>query len=587
MITFKKIKMKNFLSIGNITQEVSFTNKDLILVLGNNLDLGGNGAKNGVGKTCIINALSFVLFGSAITSIKKDNLINKTNNKDMLVTLEFESNNISYRIERGRRPSIFKFYINNAQIKDDETDEGQGEGRLTQQEIEKVLGMGHTMFKHLIVLNTYTEPFLSMKAADQRDIIEKLLGITLLSEKAIVLKDLIKNTKDKIKEEEYKLKAIEEANEQIQKSIKDIERREKLWYKNNQDSITQLTVSLEELNKVNISEEIENHKKLEEYLKTKSILSDLSKKINEIEKNISNNDKNILQYKKELSSLEESKCYACGQNIQNHSHSELITQRTSKIDLLILENNELNDKKSCLVNEMSNTILSDAQPTTFYKNVSQAYEHRSLIQNVETQLNSKSNEENPYIEQINNLRKNGIKKISFDHLNELNTMKDHQEFLLKLLTNKDSFIRKKIIEQNIIYLNSRLEHYLNKLGLPHKVIFQSDLNVEITDLGRDLDFDNLSRGERNRLILGLSWSFRDVFESMNTPINFMAIDELIDSGLDGNGVEAALETLKLMSRERNKSIFLISHREELIGRVNKILNVTKENGFTTYEMEED
>jgi len=158
---------------------------------------------------------------------------------------------------------------------------------------------------------------------------------------------------------------------------------------------------------------------------------------------------------------------------------------------------------------------------------------------------------------------------------------------MKLLTNKDSFIRKRIIEQNLSYLNTRLGYYLTKLGLPHEVQFQPDLTVEITELGRELDFDNLSRGERNRLILGLSWAFRDVFESMNTPINFLAIDELVDSGMDSNGVEASLGVLKKIVRERNKNVFLISHRDELVGRVSHTLQVLKENGFTTFNADTD
>ena len=161
-------------------------------------------------------------------------------------------------------------------------------------------------------------------------------------------------------------------------------------------------------------------------------------------------------------------------------------------------------------------------------------------------------------------------------------MKDHQEFLLKLLTNKDSFIRKKIIDQNLAYLNNRLTYYLDKMGLPHQVSFLNDLNVEITQLGQDLDFDNLSRGERNRLILGLSWSFRDVWESLYQSINLLFVDELIDNGLDANGVENALGVLKKMARERKKNIFLISHKDELIGRVNNVLKVIKENGYTSY-----
>jgi DNA repair exonuclease SbcCD ATPase subunit len=109
--------------------------------------------------------------------------------------------------------------------------------------------------------------------------------------------------------------------------------------------------------------------------------------------------------------------------------------------------------------------------------------------------------------------------------------------------------------------------------------------VEITELGRELDFDNLSRGERNRLILSLSFSFRDVWESLYKPINLLFIDEMIDSGMDASGVENSLAILKKMSRERNKSIFLVSHKDELAGRVNNVMKVVKSNGFTEYNPE--
>ena len=191
----------------------------------------------------------------------------------------------------------------------------------------------------------------------------------------------------------------------------------------------------------------------------------------------------------------------------------------------------------------------------------------------------------PYQEQIDDLNETAIQVINWDTVNNLTSLKDHQDFMLKLLTNKDSFIRKKIIDQNLAYLNNRLTYYLDKLGLPHQVVFQNDLAVEITQLGQDLDFDNLSRGERNRLILGLSWAFRDVFESMNHPVNLMCIDELVDSGMDTVGVESALGVLKKLERDRSKSILLISHRDELVGRVNNVLQVTKENGFTTFNTE--
>ena len=139
MINIRNVTIKNFMSVGNVTQAVRFDDAGLTLVLGNNVDLGGDGSRNGTGKTTIINALSYALYGNALTNIRKDNLINKTNNKGMLVTEDFDVNGTEYRIERVRKPNIFKFVVNNHDFHDDATDESQGVGRLAQQEIEKLL----------------------------------------------------------------------------------------------------------------------------------------------------------------------------------------------------------------------------------------------------------------------------------------------------------------------------------------------------------------------------------------------------------------------------------------------------------------
>ena len=168
----KDLTVKNFMSVGNTTQAVNFDRNDLTLVLGENLDLGGDdsGARNGTGKTTIINALSYALYGNALTNIKKDNLINKTNSKNMMVTIDFEKDGETYRIERGRKPNTMKFFVGNSE--QEITDDAQGDSRETQAEIERMLGMSHDMFKHIVALNTYTEPFLALKANDQRTIIE-------------------------------------------------------------------------------------------------------------------------------------------------------------------------------------------------------------------------------------------------------------------------------------------------------------------------------------------------------------------------------------------------------------------------------
>jgi DNA repair exonuclease SbcCD ATPase subunit len=228
-----------------------------------------------------------------------------------------------------------------------------------------------------------------------------------------------------------------------------------------------------------------------------------------------------------------------------------------------------------------------SRPMTYYDTEAEALGHQNNLTSLENALENKIAETNPFNEQIDELKNSAIQAIDWTAVNELTKLKDHQEFLLKLLTNKDSFIRKKIIDQNLSFLNKRLGYYIDKLGLPHTVIFQNDLSVQITQLGQDLDFDNLSRGERNRLILSLSFSFRDVWENLYQHINLLFIDELIDAGMDAAGVEAGLAVLKKMGRERNKNIYLISHKDELVGRVNNVLRVIKENGFTSYSNDVD
>ena len=175
MIKIQDLSVKNFMSVGNNTQAVDFGREQLTLVLGENLDQGGDdsGSRNGTGKTTIVNALSYALYGQALTNIKKDNLVNKTNGKAMLVKLNFEKNGVEYRIERGRRPNVFKFFVNG--LEQEVIDESQGDVRETQKDLDELLGMSHDMFKHIVALNTYTEPFLSMRASDQRMIIEQLL----------------------------------------------------------------------------------------------------------------------------------------------------------------------------------------------------------------------------------------------------------------------------------------------------------------------------------------------------------------------------------------------------------------------------
>ena len=571
------------MSVGNTTQAVDFNKQQLTLVLGENLDQGGDdsGSRNGTGKTTIINALSYALYGQALTNIRRDNLVNKTNNKGMLVTLTFEKDGKEYKVERGRKPNTMKFFINNEE--QELSDQSQGDSRKTQEDINDLLGMSHDMFKHIVALNTYTEPFLALKNNDQRAIIEQLLGITLLSEKADLLREQIRITRDKLTEENARISAVTSSNEKIKENIERLHSRRKAWIAQNKQDCDKLAKAIKELEQLDIDSELEDHEKLKTWEENTKHLNNLKKEKSTVERALEQADNNVNKLGKDLDDLETAKCYACGQELHDdkleemkdklqkdygdaHVYQTSMAEKLEKVDTKILEIGEL-----------------DSKPNTFYETAKEAYQHRGNVDSLTKSLQDKTDELDPYQEQIDDLEKTAIQEVNWDTVNDLNSTKDHMDFLYKLLTNKDSFIRKKIIDQNLAYLNNRLTYYLDKLGLPHTVVFKNDLSVEITQLGQDLDFDNLSRGERNRLILGMSWAFRDVWESLYQNINLLFIDELVDSGMDANGVENSMSVLKKMGRERQKNIYLISHKEELAGRVTNVLKVIKENGFTSYD----
>ena len=686
-IVLKNITLRNFLSIGAVCQAVNFDSKELTLILGENLDLGGSGARNGTGKTTLIQGLTYVLYGSPINQIRKDNLINRTNGKGMMATLEFSSNGVEYKIERGRKPNVLKFYVNNDL--QENKDDAQGENKETQLEIERAIGMSSDMFKHIVALNTYSAPFLSLASGEQRKIIEQLLGITQLSDKAETLKEKMRLNKDNIQQEEFRIKAVEEANKRVQEQIDALRRRQNLWQKQHDETLAKIVADYEELCKVDIEKELnshrdlasynelkrkidqydailarqeawkqkrdsdiatlqsqydtlshididnelQSHKDLAEYNMRKVELDGLNKAIATLEASLKKDISLVAKLRSEVKTLEENKCYACGQDFHDDNH---ITVINNKRDLLTTAESELAQTQNDLEKNKNSIYVLGEKPITYYKTESEAIKHSSELERIQQQITTKKNEEDhysdqltenpgtvgsmpitiydteaeavehktivanleksieskvsetdPYHEQIVDMENKALQEISFDKINEYTKYGEHLKFLYDLLTSKDSFVRKKIIDQNLSYLNARLTNYLDKIGLPHTVVFKNDLSVEITELGRELDFDNLSRGERNRLILGLSFAFRDVWENLYRPINTIFIDELIDSGMDTIGVENSMAILKDMSRRRQKSIWLVSHREELAGRVPQVLKVIKEGGFTSYQTSVD
>ena len=418
--------------------------------MGNNVDLGSDGARNGTGKTTLINALSYGLYGKALTNIKQNNLINKTNGKGMMVTVDFIYNGNEYRIERGRSPNVFHFMRDGMELGDNNIENaGQGEMRLTQVEVESIIGLSHAMFKHIIALNTYTEPFLALRAGDQRELIEELLGITELSRKAEALKEISKNTREQIKEEEYSLKGKEDTNARILKSIKDIERRQKVWTNKQTTDLVTLQTELSSLTHLDIESELKNHALLVTYNENMTAKSTATSWIDSIESDNSKQNKLIERLDNEIKLIEEHKCHACGQEIHDEKQGEILTNKNTlkkeAVDQLAVNQTSWTEH---------NTLIEGIgdigeKPVTFYQTLSDAYEHQTSVEKLAEQIELNKNTEDPYAEQIADMRDSALEEVDYGHMNSLVSLQEHQEFLLKLLTNKDSFIRKKIIDQNL------------------------------------------------------------------------------------------------------------------------------------------
>lgn len=589
MLKINKVSMRNFISIGNQLQEVSLSRDGLTLILGENLDVGGASSRNGVGKSSLLQAISFGLYGIPLSNIKKDNLVNSTNGKNMVVNIEFEKDGNKYRIERGRKPAFLRYFVNDGLVNQPDADEAQGDSRNTQDDIEKVLGISHQLFCHIVAMNTITDPFLRLRPGEQRQVIEELLGITVISARSEMLKEQIKETKDSIKDEETRNKATQESNARIERMLVDLRKKSDSWDQQNWQKIEENKFLLEELAKVDPAKEVEAHETLDVYNSLNSEITRIARDKTRLERDLS---KLAVSYEKtsdQLAVSQQHKCHECGQEIHSSQHQEIVTRLENELkeieQALMAVSAEISDLEKAEGEYAEALTQLGGKPTTVYSTLTEAMNHKAMINSVQEEISRCSTSVNPYIDQIQSLETTALKEIDLTAIDELTNLLKHQELLFKLLTNKDSFIRKKIIDQNINHLNHRLNFYLEKMNLPHEVKFKSDLSVEITLLGRDFDYEQLSRGEMTRLNLATGWSFRDIFENLCTPISLLFIDESLDSGLDPQGGEMALDLMKTMTVERMRNVYLISHKEELVSRVNKILKVTKENGFTSFSFD--
>ena len=697
-LEFKEITIRNFLSFGNVPQTLPLNDKLYQVIVGLNKDKSNSDIdRNGVGKSTIFEAIHYALFGKSIgNKVTLGNLINNINKKNMVVSLKFKKDDTDYEIIRGRSPNILKF-IKNGQ--DKETDESQGDSRETQQDIEKVIGMNEDLYNQIVCLSCKVPVFLDQTTSNQKNIIEKILGIDIISEKIDALKNLIKETKNSLNNEEFKYQTIDAQNKNLIASIEKLklehQQAKNNWYQDINNKIQQTNMELSELNKINIDKEMENFKLLEKYLelegvnkqnqKLKDYLSNELKKcknnikydIEELKKyqNIDfEKEKEILEFnelqqkkkleyqsaevehkmnvqklqlaqkefqnltaeinsnKNILETTNPSVCPTCGQPIDKNRYNfwkndienkiNKLQDECHQVDMQILDLNNIvssfnqetfNFKESKystlsqLLNDENNLqkIISDLEtnenrkqnilkdidkiviveigekPKVCYNTYDEIMNHTLKIKTLKSNLEVLQQQltTNPFEQQEKSIieLENNIQPLDDSNIKKLNDDLEHQNLLLKLLNNPNSFIRQAILDTSLEFLNNKIIQYLEELGSMHVVTFNNDMSISIKLM--DVEYGYVSSGEMGRISTALTLAFRDAWESLNNcSINLLAMDEVIDRiGLDTAGVEMMVECLK---KKKDKNILLVTHNEHLINQSPCTLTLIKENGFT-------
>jgi DNA repair exonuclease SbcCD ATPase subunit len=657
-ITLKKIVLRNFQSFGNNYTEIDLSSTKSTLILGENLDTGGN---NGAGKSTLINAICYILYNKPLEDITLKNLVNDINSGKktlMEVRLFFSKGDVEYEIYRSNGTSVNVQVIENGhQI----TQAGNAD-----KQIVDILGISYNLFTKVVIFDGDVVPFLKCKVADQRDLVEELFKITVLTEKADKLKLISKDTEQSIKVQEAVIKQKQSQIDSHIKQINEAEQRVKRWDIDKVDRISKLENEIQLLKTINFEEEKQLHqviKDLEVEIHPLNLeLSEINNKKNVIsgDKNALNSDKNSLRnekntllsnkvkfqndkvslekeiisltgeiekLEKEIEHLELAQCPYCMQDWFGQaavkritdkkelrdSRSKLLIEKSDKknintIDSKILEINSMTDELDKAMVELDKAMaeldlliveiqkeatgveskikdikvnISEVKQCIKYSSIEEVIKAESSTQSVEEKLQDVIKSENPHIEAYDQLKNQPTEDIMYDELNELKKLLEHQQFLIKLLTNKDSFVRKNILNMNIPFLNSKLAKHTKDLGLPHTVKFDNDMGCTVSKYGREIEYSSLSKGEKKRVNLSLAFAFREVLHFLHAHVNAMFMDE-IDGSLDTQGVESMFKFIKQKSRDDNMGLWIISHRPEAVGRFDKTVIFRKENSFSSF-----
>lgn len=609
-IVFKWLSMRNFMSFANDYTIINLNTDSLTSIMGRSYDMGGENSRNGAGKSTIGDAIAFALYGKSLRGISNQKLIHKwiSRNQSMIVELNFTVDDNEYLIQRGEKPSILRLFKksindnrdillknNNVYVFDISRNKNE-----TTEEIQNILNMDFVMFQFLVVNSSKAQSFMNMNEPDRKDLFERLFNFKYLTDRAEELKEERKLIKNRIIEENAIIQTTKKSNERINNELQTLKIKSEEWIKNNNNKKISIQNDIITLKKIDVNQQIklfeEYNRNIEDeriYIRDQKEL--INAKNNIIKSNISiNNDiiklnNNINKTIKDIDTLENNSCPTCNQRWHDSDEHKIKCEQILINDsdqLLVLEKNikdndtdfeYFNDELTSLTGKILKVRekIINIKNDIIFDNIQDIYKIENEIIYNEKYLKQITEETNPYIDTISNMSNTILIHYDDKVLNELNDDVLHYDIIINLLSDKNSYLRRNIINKWLIPLNFKINNYLENMSFPFSIEITPELSICIKRENEEFDWGNLSAGQQQRVTIAMNFSFRDLFEALNNKINFMMIDELLDDGLCPMASGQILDIIK--NNYTNKNIFITTHRMDISDKIDNTLYVNFEN----------
>ena len=566
MITFKKIRWRNFLSTGNNFNEVNLQKSGTNLIIGN----------NGSGKSTVLDALTFSLFGKPFRKINKPQLKNSVNEKECVVEVEFTIGQTEWKIIRGIKPTVFEIWRDDKLL-------DQAAASLDQQKWleQSVIKMNFKSFTQIVILGSSTfVPFMQLSAANRREVIEDLLDIKVFSSMNSIIKDRIKFTRDEIKLLNLKKDSLADKVEMQENFIEELENRGNANINANKEKIANLDKEIIEYVDANVI--VETH--LEQYTKEQESLvsvGDKLKKLNNMKGKISQKVTTITKEHKFFN--ENSVCPTCTQSIEEEFRINRIKDAQNKakelqsgykeLEEAIKEEEERERQFIALSKEITKLTHGISQNNIKISGCRRQIQNlESEIQRITEQLQNRNSEH----EKLKSFKEN--LKTTYEELESKKDTINYYDFSYSLL--KDGGVKSKIIKKYLPLINQQVNRYLQMMDFYINFTLDEEFNETVqSPIHEDFSYASFSEGEKMRIDLALLFTWREVARMKNSVnTNLLIMDEVFDSSLDGFGTDEFLKIIRYVIKDAN--IFVISHKTGLEDKFENVIRFEKVKGFS-------